>query len=102
MHFPRCVMIYGCVELAPNQPEREREREGRERERDSRQLNSLKCVPHVCCNMEKISALSPPLTITGLILTLQQPAHTLLKRIKAAYVVQPAGPVLTILSVPDS
>lgn len=25
VHFPRCVMIYCCVELAPNQPERERE-----------------------------------------------------------------------------
>lgn len=64
VHFPRCVMIYCCVELAPNQPERER---------DSRQLNSLKCVPHVCCNMEKISALSPPLTRTEPSLTLQQP-----------------------------
>ena len=42
-------------EEGDRQSERQREREG---ERQSRQLDSLKCVPHVCCNMERISA--PP------------------------------------------
>lgn len=42
----------------------------RERERDSRQLSSLKCVPHLCCNMEKLGALSPLLTTAELSLTL--------------------------------